>query len=74
MPHLIKTDDARRIAHVASGLGNWCSDRELIGELAESLQYIGDIRYGSIVADPFKSYVKAKLQDGRIIRFSVSIE
>ncbi len=67
-------DDVNRIARVGTGHANWCTDRELITEVSESLLYVGDIQYGSVVADAIRHQISCKLQDGRRMRVTVTFE
>jgi len=58
------TQDLKAIRRTREG-GNWATDRELLGELAESLAELGDVVYGSVLLDAVSGHVEAQLHDGR---------
>jgi hypothetical protein len=44
-----------------------------MNELAELIPEIGDVRFDSVVVDPARHQISAKLEDGRTLRATVVI-
>jgi len=60
----------RVVQHPLTG-ENYASDREIMGEIAELVSEVGDVRYGSAVLDPLRHQITARLEDGRTMRLTV---
>lgn len=61
---------------VAQSLTGTCysSDKEIVDEVAEMVNEIDDVRYGSVVVDIIRRQITAKLEDGRKLRLTVIFE
>lgn len=47
---------------------NFCTDNEILSEIAEVLPEVGDVRYDSVVVDRIRSQITCRLEDGRQLR------
>lgn len=43
----------------------YCTDREILIEIAEMLSEVGDVRYNSATVDVMRSQITCTLEDGR---------